>query len=154
MMKRIGTFTALRRNERGTMMIETAIIAPLLILMSMGVFQISQVIARQTELQGAMAEATSVALSAPPTTTEQRAILKGVIVASTGLDAANVTLTEKFRCGSATTYVDSADDCVGTKVAHFVLVELNDSYTPAWTQWGFGEPLEFNVNRYVMVKQS
>jgi Flp pilus assembly protein TadG len=154
MIKGFSIFTALCRDERGAMMIETAIIAPLLILMSMGAFQISEVIARQTELQGAMAEATSIALSAPPTTADQRTVLKDVIVASTGLDAAKVTLTEKFRCGAATTYVSAADSCVGTKVAHFLLVEIDDTYTPVWTQWGFGEPLEFNVNRYVMIKQS
>jgi Flp pilus assembly protein TadG len=154
MMNGFSTFAALCRDERGAMLVETAIIAPVLILMSMGAFQISEVIARQTELQGAMAEATSIALTAPPTTTAERTVLKNVIVASTGLDAAKVTLTEKFRCGSATTYVATAEECVGTKIAHFLLVELDDSYTPVWTQWGFGEPLQFNVNRYVMIKQT
>ncbi|MCB2056947.1 MAG: pilus assembly protein, partial [Novosphingobium sp.] len=39
------------------MLVETAIVAPVLVLMSMGAFQVSQVVARQTELQGAAAEA-------------------------------------------------------------------------------------------------
>jgi Flp pilus assembly protein TadG len=146
--------TAFRRDQRGAMMIETAIVAPVLILMSMGAFQISQVIARQSELQGAMAEASAIAVSAPPDTDDERTVLKNVIVASTNLDAADVIVAEKYRCGEATSYVDSADDCVGSEVSTYVLIELNDTYTPAWTQWGFGEPLDFNVNRYVMVKQS
>jgi Flp pilus assembly protein TadG len=144
----------LRRDERGTMMIETAIVAPVLILMSMGAFQISEVIARQSELQGAMAEASGIAVSAPPDTADERTVLKSVIVASTNLDADKVTVAEKYRCGAATSYVDNASDCVGTEVSSYVLIQLDDTYTPVWTQWGFGQPLNFNVNRYVMVKQS
>ena len=147
-------FSCLRRDERGAMMIETAIVAPVLILMSMGAFQISQVIARQSELQGAMAEASAIAVSAPPDTADERTVLKNIIVASTSLDAADVVVSERYRCGVATSYVNAADDCVGSEVATYVLIELNDTYTPVWTQWGFGEPLDFNVNRYVMVKQS
>jgi Flp pilus assembly protein TadG len=152
---RLQSFLArLRRDECGAMMIETAIVAPVLILMSMGAFQISQVIARQSELQGAMAEASAIAVSAPPDTVEERTVLKNVIVASTSLDAADVVVSERYRCGAATGYVNTADDCVGSEVSTYVLIELNDTYTPVWTQWGFGEPLDFNVNRYVMVKQS
>jgi len=46
----------LARDERGAMLIETAFIAPVLILMSLGAFQVSQVVARQTELQEAAAQ--------------------------------------------------------------------------------------------------
>ncbi len=144
----------LRRDERGTMLIETAIVAPVLILMSMGAFQISQMIARQSELQGAMAEASAIALSSPPDTTAKRDVLKEVIVVSSGIDAADVNLSERFRCGAATTYVASAADCVGTTMSTFVLIEISHTYTPIWTKWGIGEPLDFNVDRYVMVKQS
>lgn len=146
--------SALLRDDRGAMMVETAIVAPVLVLMSLGAFQVSQVIARQTELQGAMAEASAIAMTALPTTTTQRAALKGVIVTSTELDAAQVVVTEAYRCGSATTYVTSADECIGTKVANYVKIELNDTYTPAWAEWGIGSPIQFNVDRYVMVKQT
>lgn len=141
-------------DARGAMMIETAIVAPVLILMSMGAFQISQVVARQTDLQNAEAEASTIALASPPDTAAKRATLKDIIVASTGLTASQVTITEKFRCGSAATYVDAASSCGSTKVSQFVLIQLDDTYTPVWTQWGFSQPLRFNVDRYVMIKQS
>lgn len=144
----------LRRDERGAMMIETAIVAPVLILMSMGAFQVSQVVARQTDLQNAAAEASAIALASPPDTEAKRTVLKNIIVASTGLADNQVTVTEKFRCGSDTTYVDAVSSCVSTKVSHYILIQLDDTYTPVWTQWGFSEPLQFNVDRYVMVKQS
>lgn len=145
---------SLRRDEQGAMMIETAIVAPVLVLMSIGAFQVSQVIARQTELQGAMAEASAIAMTALPSTSTQRDALKSVIVSSTGLDSANVTVTEAYRCGSATTFITSANDCSGAKVANYVRIELNDTYTPTWAEWGIGEPINFNVDRYVMVKQT
>lgn len=154
MRRRLQSPAALWRDDRGAMLVETAIVAPVLVLMSMGAFQVSQVVARQTELQGAAAEATGIALASPPETNDQRTTLKSVIVASTGLDSDQVTVSEKFRCGSATTYVDSSSTCVGTKVSSYVLIQLNDTYTPAWTQWGFGSPINFNVDRYVMIKQS
>lgn len=154
MMRVVEPINALLRDERGAMMIETAIVAPVLVLLSMGAFQVSQIIARQTELQSAAAEASAIALAAPPETAEQRRILKGVVVSSTGLAATKVNITEKFRCGAATTYVSAASDCVGTKVASYVLIELDDTYTPGWTEWGVGQPLNFNVDRYVMIKQS
>ncbi len=146
--------SALYRDNRGAMMIETAIVAPVLVLMSMGAFQVSQVIARQTELQGAMAEASAIAMTALPTTDTQRTALKSVIVSSTELSAQQVVVTQAYRCGSATTYVSSADECVGTKVANYVKIELNDTYTPAWAEWGIGAPIQFNVDRYVMVNQT
>lgn len=154
MRRRLQSLAALWRDDRGAMLVETAIVAPVLVLMSTGAFQVSQVVARQTELQGAAAEATGIALASPPETNDQRTTLKSVIVASTGLDSDQVTVSEKFRCGSATTYVDSSSTCVGTKVSSYVLIQLNDTYTPAWTQWGFGSPINFNVDRYVMIKQS
>lgn len=154
-MIRLNHFLArLRRDEAGAMLIETAIVAPVLVLMSIGAFQVSQVIARQTELQTAAAEASAIAQTAPPDTAEQRATLKDVIVASTGLDASKVTVSEKFRCGEATSYVATAEECVDTKVAHYVLIEFDDTYTPSWTEWGIGSPITFNVDRYVMVKQT
>lgn len=146
--------TRLLREERGAMLIETAIVAPVLVLLSMGAFQVSQVVARQTELQGAAAEASAIALAAPPDTTEKRQVLKDVIVESTGLDASKVTITEKFRCGTDTAYVAAESECVGVKISHYVLIQLDDTYTPAWTEWGFGSPINYNVDRYVMVKQS
>lgn len=153
-MMRARFIARLLRNERGTVLIETAIVAPLLVLMSLGAFQVSQVVARQTELQEAASEAASIVLASPPEDTTERNTIKDIVVASTGLQASQVILSEQFRCGEATAYVASESSCSGTKVAHYILIELNDTYTPTWTQFGVGSPIVFNVDRYVMVKQS
>ena len=147
-------FAGLLRDERGTMLIETAIVAPVLILLSLSAFQVSQVVARQTELQGAAAEALGIAMAAPPTTATERNTLRDVIVSSTGLSQSEVTVTEVFRCGSATTYVNSASSCTGVKIANYVRIQLTDTYSPLWTQFGIGRDLNYNVDRYVLVKQT
>lgn len=153
-MRRLRSLCQLACNQHGAVMIETAIVAPVLILMSLGAFQVSQIVARQTELQEAASEAAGIALAAAPDTAAERDIVKNVIVASTGLTSTQVTVSEKFRCGTDTTYVDAASSCVGVKVANYVLIQLDDTYTPIWSEFGFGGPMNFNVDRYVMVKQT
>lgn len=153
-MRALHSLRQLARNQRGAVLIETAIVAPVLILMSLGAFQVSEIVARQTELQEAAAQAASIAMAAAPDTAAKRTVLKNVIVAQTGLDESQVTITEKFRCGTASTYVDSASSCVGVKVANFVLIQLDDTYNPIWSEFGVGGTLFFNVDRYVMVKQT
>ncbi|NCU11657.1 MAG: pilus assembly protein, partial [Sphingomonadaceae bacterium] len=63
----------LHRESDGAMVIETALVAPVLVLLSLGAFQISGVIARQTELQSAASEAAAIALASPPDSATKRA---------------------------------------------------------------------------------
>lgn len=146
-------FQRLRDDREGAMVIETALVAPLLVLMSLGAFQISAIIARQSELQSAAAEGAAIALASPPDTLAKRATLKNVLVASTGLSANNVTVTEAFRCGSSTTFSNNGSNCGSQVVSSYVRIQLTDTYTPAWTEFGVGSPLNYSVVRYVMYKQ-
>lgn len=147
-------FRKLRDETDGAMVIETALVAPVLVLLSLGAFQISGIVARQTELQSAASEASAIALAAEPDTTAKRAALEQVIEASTGLAANKVSVSEAFRCGTSTSYVTNANSCNGSNyMSRFVRINMQDTYTPAWTQFGVGSPITFNVTRYVMVKQ-
>ena len=65
-MTRYHQIRRLLENEAGAVAIETAIAMPILLLLSLGGFQISSLVARQTELQAAMAEAQAVALATDP----------------------------------------------------------------------------------------
>jgi Flp pilus assembly protein TadG len=144
----------LHRDSDGAMVIETALVAPVLVLMSLGAFQISGVIARQTELQSAASEAAAIALASPPDTSAKRATLEQVIEASSGLPTDKVTVAEAFRCDAATSYVTSSSSCAGSQyVGVYVRIDLTDSYTPAWTQFGLGSAINFNVTRYVLIEQ-
>ena len=142
------------RDERGAMVIETAIVAPVLVLMSLGAFQVSSVVARQSELDGAAAEGAAIAIASPPNTTAKLATLHDVIVTSTGLASGNVTVTAAYRCNSATAYVTASSSCTSGVISNYVKIYLTDTYTPRWTSYGIGSPITYRVTRYVEYSQS
>jgi Flp pilus assembly protein TadG len=145
-------FRNLRRDRRGSAAIETAIVAPVLILMSLGGFQVSQVVARQHELNYGADEATAMVLAGWTDSTEQRTALTSVVQASLGLSADKITISAKFRCGTDTAYVDNKDSCAsGTTVASFLRIQITDQYAPVWTRFGIGSAINFSVNRMVQV---
>lgn len=141
------------RNQDGAMLIETAIVAPVLVLMSLGAFQVSGMIARQSELQSAAAESAAIALAASPDNAAERDTIKQVIMTSTGLPESKVTVTEMFRCGSNTSLVATATGCGTGERSRYVKIDLTDTYTPEWVNFGVGTPMTYRVTRYVMLGQ-
>jgi Flp pilus assembly protein TadG len=146
-------FKSLKRDQQGAMVIETAIVAPVLILMSLGAFQVSQLVARQLELESAATEAASIALAAPPEDSVKRQTLINVIKASTNLQTSQVTVTEAFRCGSETAYITDSATCTSGVLSKYVKIRLTDTYAPVWVNFGLGSDVDYNVVRYVMFKQ-
>ena len=108
MMKLRELISRLRQDREGAMVIETALVAPVLVLMSLGAFQVSGIVARQSELQSAAAEAGAIALASPPDTISKRAVLKNVVMASSGLPADKVTVSVVYRCDAQTSFSNSA----------------------------------------------
>lgn len=142
----------LARDARGSMAIETAIVAPVLAMLSVGGFEFSAMVARQTELQSAASEAESIALAAKPDDAAKRSTLKNVIMASTGLGNGNVTVSNKYRCGDATVMVAAASACASGQTAWtYVQIQLTDTYTPSWASWGLGSPMNYNITRRVLI---
>lgn len=155
MMKLANLLSGLRQDREGTMIIETALVAPVLVLMSLGAFQVSTVIARQSELQSAASEAAAIALASPPDTVAKRTVLKNVVMASTGLPTDKVSVAVAYRCDTETTYTYNLVNCNSAQVvSSFVRIQLIDTYTPAWTQFGIGSPINYDVVNYVMIGQA
>ncbi len=154
-MKLRELLSRLRQDREGAMVIETALVAPVLVLMSLGAYQVSGIVARQSELQSAAAEAGAIALASPPDTIAKRTVLKNVVMASSGLPANKVTVSVVYRCDAQTSFSNSATSC-GTSgfVSSFVRIQLQDTYTPQWTRFGVGQPITYNVVRYVMIGQA
>ena len=65
-----------RRNQRGAVIIETAFVAPVLALLGLGAFQVSQAVARQHELQAGADDAAAMALAGWNDDTAQVTALK------------------------------------------------------------------------------
>jgi Flp pilus assembly protein TadG len=139
-------------DTEGSMVVETAIIAPVLAFLAIGAFQVSAIVARQQELQSGAAEAVNIALAASPTTQEKRETVKQVIQASLGLKASQVTVENKFRCGTTDTYVDAATSCGnGEMTSTYLKLTITDTYMPQWTKLGVGKPINFTVVRTVQI---
>jgi len=137
----------------GVAAIEAALIAPVMVVLALGSFEISNVIARRSELQGAMAEASGIALATEPTSESRRGTVKEIIMQSTNLGANDVTVDAAYRCGSGEDYVETVTSCGADRVSSYVKIELDSSYTPLWTEFGIGSPIEQSLTRYVMIKQ-
>lgn len=153
-MKTLPAIRRLVRDVDGTMAIETAIVAPVLLLLSLGGFQISSLVARQTELQSAMAEAEAVAQAIDPDTAAKLATVQQIIMTSTNLPAENVAVANVYRCNNGD-YQAAATACVtGDKISSFVRIDVTDSYTPIWTRFGMGSAISMNQTRYIIFKQA
>lgn len=140
------------RDRRGTMVIETALVAPMLLLLSMGGYEASRIYARQTELQTAIAEAGDVAIAIKVDTDLERSKLRARIEASTGLTDSEVTLTNSYRCGASASTVTATSYCSGTDpITTYLEIHIIDTLNPMWSQFGFGSAINFNLRRTVLV---
>ncbi|WP_340587645.1 TadE/TadG family type IV pilus assembly protein [Erythrobacter alti] len=151
MMRQLASFARLRCNEDGSMAIETAFVAPILLVLALGGFEVSSMVARQTELQTAAAEAATVVRATIPETVEQQNTVRDILVTSTGLTAEQVTITPIYRCGTAQDYVTVADSCGSDAEYKFIRVDLRDTYAPVWTKFGVTSGFDFNIRRTVQI---
>ena len=151
----MSMFSKLRnlgRNDAGAVVIETAFVVPALAVMAFGGVEASLIISRQNELQAAAAEAVAVTLSRTPQDQSERDTLEAIIEHSTGLDAANVTLAKRFRCDSSANLLSDASTCGTTSViSEYILINMRDSYTPVWSNFGIGRPINFDITRRVQI---
>ena len=139
-------------DARGTVLVETALVAPVLALLSLGAFQVSQVVARQHELQTGANEAASLALAGWQHDTGDINAIKQVIRRTLSLSDSQVTLARKFRCGTDTALVDDRAACpTDSIVTSYLQIRLTDTYRPIWAGFGVGSNIDYRVQRLVVV---
>lgn len=152
-MTRLAALTRLGRDTEGAMAIETGIVASALALMSLGSFQVSSMVARQSELQGAAAEAAAIALAAKPDTTEKLNTVKSIMQTSTGLSSSNISVSYRYKCGTDNDLERSTNDCDSDeRTWKFVRIRLSDTYTPLWRRFGIGSNVNLRVVRLVQIQ--
>lgn len=151
----IGLRNLVRRllaHEKGSMVIETAFVAPVLVILALGGFEVSKLVSRQTELQSAAAEAAAVVRATIPETSEDRTTLRDIIMTSTGLSSWQVFVFPVYRCSTDENYVLSEGSCEsGDHVSEYVRVAMFDTYRPVWANFGMGGPISFSVRRTIQV---
>lgn len=148
----LGFLSDLRRQTRGSVVIETAIIAPMLILLALGSFDVSKLVARQSELQTAAAEALAIVQAAVPQDADDRDEIADVLRASLNPGNSNPNVTvqvdEIYRCADGP-FVTVNNCGTGVQVSNYIKITLTDTYTPNWTSFGVGSPINYRVVRMV-----
>ena len=134
----------------GAMAVETAIVAPVLALMSIGIFEVGTMVSRQQELQSAASEAEAIVMAAAASGGVESDDIKEIIVRSMGLKPAQIDLARRFRCGDGALILDAT--ACEERVTEYVMVNLEDSYTPIWANYGVGSEFDYVVDRTIMVK--
>lgn len=140
------------RDRNGAAVVEMAIALPILLALSLGGFDASQVVARNTELQTALAEAEAVTLAKLPENQGEVDTIEDIVEASTGLADDKVTFTRMYRCDTDAEMVEEFTDCAaGSIVAEFLEITVTDSYEPIWAEFGIGSTVNFNFTRTVQI---
>lgn len=142
----------LRASTHGSVVIETAIVAPVLVMLSLGTFDVSRMVARQHELQTGATDLEGIVLAVAKGIGTNEATIRTALSSSLNLPLNKVTVVKVYRCGSDTSTVAAISACpdpINTSI--YVKVTLSDSYTPIWTKFGVGGPLNYNLVRTVQV---
>jgi hypothetical protein len=147
-------FKQLKQDEKGAMVIESAFVLPILILLGLGGFEVSQMVAQGTEAQTALAEATAVTLATSPDTQDEIDTIEDIVEKSTGLADDSVKFTKKFRCGTDADLVEDETNCTtGTIVAEFLEISVSQTYTPIWKKIGIGKDVQMGKTQLVQIGQ-
>lgn len=142
----------LARDTRGTMVIETAIVAPVLIVLVVGVFDMGIAISRQQELQSAASEAESIALAAASGAETNIDTIKGIIATSMSLQSNQVSVSRFYRCNANESTVSKPTSCEESAiVSSYIRIDLRDSYDPIYSQFGIGSKIDYAVRRTVQL---
>ncbi|GAA4643748.1 hypothetical protein GCM10023115_17080 [Pontixanthobacter gangjinensis] len=134
------------------MAIETAIVAPILATMALGTYEVGTMVSRQHELQTAASEGQVIALAAASGATTNLATIKDIIKTSMGLTDNQITVSRFYRCNANTITTTNADSCGEDDViSSYIKIDLTDTYTPVWTDFGVGAPVTLDVERTVQL---
>lgn len=137
-------------DQNGAMAVETALVAPLLVLLGIGGFQVSDLVSNQHNLEAAAAMGEQVALASKPDSQAKLNTMKDVIQSTTGVPASNITTAFKYRCGTTAT-LQTTTDCGTDPAWMFVQITVSDTFTPLWAQLGIGSPISLQISRTVQI---
>ena len=146
-------FIRMGLDSTGSTVIETAILLPPLLLLSFGSFDISRMMARQSELQKAANEASDIVRATVPDTDQKKATVKSVIMTSTGLATDKITLSTVYHCGTDSAFTTTTSNCNtnAEKVSTYIKLIITDTYTPLYTKFGVSSGFTYSVTRQVQL---
>jgi|GEM_PF-7131650 len=144
------TLLALRRSERGVAALEFCIVLPVLLLLLLGTFDVSRLIARRVDLQQAVTETVGLAIAQPPQDGQNLAYLQNAAAAAAGVPASNVTVVRQARCNNV---VANTLACPNqSQFALYVSITISGTYTPNWRHFGVSATVPMVVSRTLRIR--
>ena len=142
----------LSRDNSGSVVVETAIVLPVLVMMALGGYEASHIISRESELQSAVAEGAAIVLATIPEDQAELDAIEAIIETSTGLPEGKVRLQIRYRCNASTDLHLTINECAtGAVISEFIHLNVWDTYTPIWTKFGVGGPVEYDIRRRIQI---
>ncbi|TCJ32288.1 TadE family protein [Parafrankia sp. BMG5.11] len=137
---------------KGTSVIETALVLPVLATLALGTFEVGTMVQKQQELQSAASEAEAIVMAAAAGPGVDSTKMKDMLANSTGFPKTDITLSAKYRCNNSDVLVDNASSCAsGQRAYQFVQATFKAKYQPMWTNFGLGSAFDYVVTRTVQV---
>jgi Flp pilus assembly protein TadG len=126
------------RDERGAAVIELALIAPVLALMTMGVIDVSQAFNRKLTLEQAAQRAVEKVMQTTGNTTPEGTI-KAEAAAQADVDEDDVTVSYRLECNGAV-QADFDTECApAEKESRYLMVTVAGTYVPMFPMHFFGD---------------
>lgn len=126
------------RDERGAAVIELALIAPILALLTMGVIDVSQAFNRKLTLEQAAQRAIEKVMQTTGDTTPEETI-KAEAAAQGYVDEDDVTVTYRLECNGEVEADFDTECAPGEAEARWLMVTVAGTYEPMFPMHFFGD---------------
>ncbi len=148
MMGALGSLFGIWRREDGVAAIEFCLTMPVLLLFTLGVYDVSQLVAKRLDYQQAVAEVTGLVIAQPPRSDFSQYI--DVAAAAAAVPRSAVSITREVRCNNV---VITGIMCPSSaeERAIYITIAVSGSYVPAWTHFGIDGALPIRISRTVRV---
>lgn len=165
-----GALARFRDDCRGSTLIETAFVLPVLVFMSLGGVEVANMVKRQHELQNTASKAAEIVMASyPKDDAEIGALmwdLKNMIKDDTGLDThiiqldSDADLTKdnvayvlrRYRCGNSKSFKKTDGGCTdSTKAESFLVFRMRQKYSPVWKDFGLGRDMQYDIEKSVQI---
>lgn len=139
----------IRRHEAGVAAIEFCLTLPVLLALTLGVYDVSQLVARRLDFQQALTEAAGLAIAQPAQAINHE-YLKSVVATAAKVPASAVTVASELRCDDVVTTTMICPQN-GDERALYVRMSINASYVPTWSHFSIDRPIAMAITRVVRI---
>lgn len=148
----LGTGAALRRDRRGTAVVEMAFALPIMVMLSLGFVDVARGFSYQMALaQYAQSGADLVLASFPTTPTDTE--IKTQITTVSGIPAANITITRWTECNYGALPAVQACPAMADLRADFMRIKVVDTFSPILNVPGYADMIkQMQMSSQVVVR--